>query len=172
MRYERFYIVDENIIINTTQINELFDIADTYYLSICQPAFNPKYKISHKITIAEPNSLLRYTNFVEFTTPLFSKEALINFMKVYDDSLKGWGIDYLYIWANGIDKKNRYAIIDKIICIKPIDNKQSSLINSVAYQAKIWYDYSMKLGAPYDWTHRTYDILPLTIVNNNTLPVG
>ena len=164
MNYDRFYIVDDDIIMNTDQINELFDISKQYNLSICQPAFLPESKISHKITLVKPGNLLRYTNFVEVNTPVFSKEALKKFMKYYDDSLIGWGIDYLYIWANGMNEKNKYAIIDKITCINPHDEvkqgkRELDNIKGVENRAQIWYNYSQKIGAPYDWEHKEYNRL-------------
>jgi hypothetical protein len=158
MRFNNFYIVDDNIIINTDQINKLFDITNQYFLLISQPAFLPESNITHPITIVQPDKLLRYTNFIELTTPVFSKEGLVNFMKYYDDSLIGWGIDYLYIWANGIDKIATYAIIDKVACIKKTNTDKK---DNVAYQAKVWYDYSKKVGVPYDWEIKTYKSIPL-----------
>ncbi len=161
MKYDRFYIVDDDIIMNTEQINELFNISKQYNLSICQPAFLPESKISHKITLAQPNNILRYTNFVEVNTPVFSKDALIKLMKVYDDSLIGWGIDYLFIWANGLNETNKYAIIDKITCINPHDEvkqgkRELDNIKGSENRAMIWYNYSKKIGCPYDWPHITY----------------
>jgi hypothetical protein len=53
------------------------------------------------------NTLLDYTNFVEVNTPLFNKVALFGLMRYFDRSLIGYGIDYLYIWANGLYKKDK-----------------------------------------------------------------
>jgi len=162
MNYERFFIVDDDIIMNTNDINNLFNISKKYNLSICQPAFKEESKISHPITKVVKNSILRYTNFVEVNTPVFSKEALIKFMKYYDDSLIGWGIDYLYIWANNKDAVDKYAIIDSITCINPYDNikengqRELNKINNYQERAKIWADYAKKIGAPYEWTHIVY----------------
>ncbi len=166
MNYERFFIVDDDIIMSTDDINKLFNISKQYDLWICQPAFLPESKISHEITKIQKNNLLRYTNFVEVNTPVFSKDALIKFMKYYDDSLIGWGIDYLYIWANNKNMQNKYAIIDSIPCINPHDdikqgNRELNKINGHEKRAKIWADYAKKIGCPYDWPHITYKTIEL-----------
>ncbi len=167
MNYERIYIVDDDIIMNTNDINKLFNISKEFNLWICQPAFLPTSKISHEITLQQPGNILRYTNFVEVNTPVFSKEALIKFMKYYDDSLIGWGIDYLYIWANGKDIENKYAIIDSIPCVNPHDTikngeRELNKINNYETRAKVWFDYSNKIGCPYDWPHITYNTINAT----------
>lgn len=166
LNYDRFFIVDDDIIIKTDDINKLFDISIKYNLFICQPAFLPESKISHHITKVRNNNILRYTNFVEVNTPVFSKEALIKFMKYYDDILIGWGIDYLYIWANGRELTDKYAIIDSITCINPHDNikgdiRELNQIKNSNLRAKIWEDYANKIGADIDWIHKVYSKIPL-----------
>lgn len=103
--YDRFFIIDDDIIISVSDINKLFELSEIHKFSICQPSFNPESKISHKITVHVPKSSFRYTNFIEVNVPIFTAKALHNLMKHYDTKLIGWGIDYLYIWANGIAKK-------------------------------------------------------------------
>ena len=103
--YDRFFILDDDIIFNVNDINNMFKISREYNLDICALSFLDSGKISHDCTAHKPNILLSYTNFVEVNTPLFSRDALKNLLKVLDYNLIGWGIDYLYIYCNGIDKK-------------------------------------------------------------------
>jgi hypothetical protein len=163
IKYDRIYIVDDDIIMNTDQINELFNTSEKYDLWICQPAFLPESKYSHKITLQQ-NDLLRYTNFIELGVPLFSLEALKKFMKYYDNSLIGWGIDYLYIWANGNNVKNKYAIIDSIPCINPHDEakqgkRELNKINNYEKRAYTWKIYSTQIGCPFSWNHIIYSTI-------------
>ena len=125
--YDRFFILDDDIIFDTQDINNMFDISKKYNLDICSPTFKTdgSSKISHSITKQQNGNLLRYTNFLEVNVPLFSKDALHKFMKYYDPILIGWGIDYLYIWALGKDKKKNYALIDSISCINPHDKQKN-----------------------------------------------
>ena len=118
-KYDRFFIVDDDIIINTNDINNLFDISIKYDLWLCQPSYTLTSKISWPGTAHVPNNLLRYTNFTEVGTTVFSKYAIHKFMEHYDPILMGWGIDLFYIWVLGEDKQNKYAIIDSIQCVNP-----------------------------------------------------
>lgn len=164
--YSRVFILDDDIIISTDDINKMFEISRKYNLSICQPAFSEKSKISHQITRVNKNNILRYTNFVEVNTPLFSQYALNRTMTVYDPSLIGYGIDYLYIWANGLNHTNKYAIIDAITCINPYDDIKNNLrelnqIKNVHKRAQIWSDYAKRINAPVSFKQIEYSHIPI-----------
>jgi len=164
LNYDAFYIVDDDIIMSTNDINKLFDTLYKYRLSICQPSFTNDSKISHEITLQIPGNILRYTNFVEVNTPVFSKDALIKMMKYYDESLIGWGIDYLYIWANGINEKDKYAVIDNIRCINPKDDykkdgRELNKINNYETRHLSWYKVADRYGIPHTWENKTYSIV-------------
>ena len=161
-KYERFFILDDDIIFNVDDINKMFYLSKKYDLWICGPTFknDGNSKISHQITIQKPNNLLRYVNFIEVNVPLFNKKALDKFMKYYDPILIGWGIDYLYIWANGLKHENKYALIDAISCVNPHDNKKNNKrelnqIKNVNDRAKIWGIYKKKHNIT-EWQHKIY----------------
>tara|TARA_B110001469_G_scaffold79146_1_gene74876 strand:- start:3100 stop:3855 length:756 start_codon:yes stop_codon:yes gene_type:complete len=148
--YERFFILDDDIIINVENINEMFNISYKYKLDICAPSFTHDSKISYNITKHVNNVLLSYTNFVEVNTPLFSKISLDKLMKLLDYSLIGWGIDYLYIIANGLHKKKSYAIIHKVTCKNPHDNTKKNKIRELSniknwkHREKYWKEFAQK----------------------------
>lgn len=122
--YDNYFIIDDDILIFTKEINQLFDYLEEYQLYILQPSFKPLLsKISHPITQSIPNMILHYTNFIEVNAPLFSKEALTQCMSVYDNSLTGYGIDFLFLWKLGTEHKNKYAVIDCISCVNPHNRK-------------------------------------------------
>jgi hypothetical protein len=165
-KYDRFFITDDDIIINSNDINRLFDISREYDLSICQPSFSDDSKISHIINKNQPGNILRFTNFVEVNTPVFSKDALNKFMNIYSPELVEWGVDYLFIWSNDNKQTNKFAIIDSIICKNPHDEEKKITKREIdnvkehKNSAQIWYDYAMKIGCPYDWPHITYKTIP------------
>jgi len=119
--YDAIFVVDDDIIISGSEISRLFEIREHYNLWLLQPAFSPVGKISHPITRINPFTFIRYTNFVEVTCPLFQKDKLDDFMKIYDPILIGWGVDwwFLDLLAKGINGK--VAIVDEISCINPHD---------------------------------------------------
>jgi hypothetical protein len=157
MKYNRFYISDDDIIINTDNINKLFNISIEYDLWICQSSYTPESKISHDITARSENNILRYSNFIEVGVPIFSKDALKKFMKYYDPKLVEWGVDFLFIWANGKDIDNKYAIIDSISCTNPHDNQKNYKkreIDNIAEHKdapSIWNKYASEIGCPSYW---------------------
>ena len=56
--YERYFILDDDIIFNVDDINNMFEISEQYNLDICGPSFTRDSKLSHAITIHKPNILL------------------------------------------------------------------------------------------------------------------
>ena len=146
-QYERIFILDDDIIISTEDINKMFIISKKFNLSICGPTFKPNCKISHPKTINNPKWFMRYTNYVEVNVPLFSKEALRRLMDVFDPKLVGWGIDRLAAWANGY--KN-IALVDDVICINPHDRVKGGVREltkgdeSWAIREEIWYEVAKR----------------------------
>jgi hypothetical protein len=119
LEYDAVFIVDDDIEIGTEDINRLFDIRQSYDLWILQPAFEPHSRISHDVTARIPGALLHFTNLVEMCVPMFSRQALTRFMDRFDPELVSWGTDYFYIWVNGINFRNRYAVVDAVTCVNP-----------------------------------------------------
>lgn len=158
--YDYYFIVDDDIIISTDNINKLFKIIDLFSLYIIQPSFIPKKsQISHLITVSQPNLFMRFTNFIEVNTPVFSKFAIEKCMKIYDPILVGYGIDYLFIWFLGQNIKNKYAIIDVIKCINPIcENREINQLQSLNNRIQNWLSIVKKYNIKI-WEHRNFNKL-------------
>tara|TARA_B100001758_G_scaffold247851_1_gene267757 strand:+ start:11809 stop:13272 length:1464 start_codon:yes stop_codon:yes gene_type:complete len=150
-QYERIFILDDDIIISTQDINKMFNISEKYDLNICGPTFNPRCKISHPKTINNPKWFMRYTNYVEVNVPLFKKEALRRLMDVFDPKLVGWGIDRLAAWANGY---NKIALVDAVVCINPQDAAKGGVRELTkgdetwAIRADIWHEVADRYKVP------------------------
>lgn len=165
-QYDYFFILDDDIIFYVEDINRMFDIADMYKLDICGPSFLPSGKISWSITKHKSDVLLTYTNFVENNVACFNKKTLMKFMMVYDERLIGCGIDYLYIWINGINQDRKYAIIHSITCINPKDEskggiRELTLIEGCSNEEKIWKDFATNNNYPISFKQREYADIPL-----------
>lgn len=153
-KYDYFFVVDDDIQIKASDINELFKMAKDYKLLICAPSFSSSSKISWPHTKHKPNCLLTYTNMIEENTFLFKRSALDNYMKMYNPKIIAWGMDFLSIWANGLHKKKSYAIIHKITCTNPKDTDKkdtkrelNKAIKSVNIKAE-WEKYADSIGCP------------------------
>ena len=154
-KYDRFFILDDDIIFNVEDINKMFELSKKYNFKICGPTFKntPECKISHPVTKTQNKNQFRYTNFIEVNVPLFNREALDKLMKYYDPVLIGWGIDYLFIWANGINSKDSFALVDSVTCINPQDSKKGGKreLNNIPEannRANVYSKFAKKLGIP------------------------
>jgi hypothetical protein len=166
-KYDYFFILDDDIIFKVDDINKMFNIAKQYNLSICGPSFSHESKISHNITKNKPGVALTYTNFIEVNVPLFNYDSLFKLMNVYDNSLIGWGIDYLYIYACGEFINDSYAIIHSVVCVNPQDklkkNKQRelSLIDGFEKRSQTWNKYAESKGYKSSYTKIEYGSIML-----------
>lgn len=160
-QYDRFFIVDDDIIMTPDQINQMFDFARQYNLDICGPSFTSQSKISHQINRHNPNLIMAYTNFIEVNAMLFSKPALDQLMVNLNPRLIGWGIDYLAIWTNGLMLKNNYAINHLVAVTNPTDlmkggTRELNLIASCNRRAQIWRETANEIGCPVNFPLKEY----------------
>ena len=120
--YDRIFFLDDDIIITTEDINKMFQLSLECDLKICQPSFALGSEIGWSINTSNPNLFLKYTNFVENNSCLMTKDSINKFMKMYDPKLVSFGVDYIYMVANGVEdiiNLKKFAIIDSIQCINP-----------------------------------------------------
>lgn len=124
--YSAVFVLDDDLKISAASISKLFVLRETLDLWVVQPAFDRRGKLSFPITRAQPWCLLRYTNFVEVTCPLFEASRLEAFMRVYDPILVGWGADLWFseFFADGAALR-KIAVVDSITCINPRDGSKS-----------------------------------------------
>ncbi|MDA8329101.1 MAG: DUF707 domain-containing protein [Betaproteobacteria bacterium] len=114
--YDQIWLPDDDIMTSWADINRLFAICRRHELDLAQPALLMNGNISHQVTVHNPVFSLRYTNFVEVMCPLFSREGLQICHPVFNGSISGWGLDY--IWPHllgGVSSK--VAIIDDVIVV-------------------------------------------------------
>ena len=124
--YESILVLDDDIIINCSQLNHLFKIMEKSGLDLLQPAYDRRGKISHKITEYNPFTSMRLTNFIEVGVPLFSKRALKLFMNKFDPRLNCCGVDW---WFCHETQKEfgiyTIGITDVVICLNPHDQDKA-----------------------------------------------
>jgi hypothetical protein len=109
-RYDFIWTPDDDVVIDTSQVNRLFQIASDFQLPICQPAI-ARGEASYLALRQHPDVLLRYTRFVEVMCPLFSRDALQAVRRTFRETLSGWGIDWA--WTRLVNAR-RIAVIDAV----------------------------------------------------------
>lgn len=164
--YKYLFVLDDDIIMDTSKINQMFDFSKNHdEITVCQPCFTKDSKISHGVT-KQHNTRFRYTNFVEVNTPLFKKHGVETLNKYYDESLIGWGVDWLYLWA--INNKQppgaacrHFAVNDQVCCVnpkeknKPGGTRELMILKHAASRRKTWEQYMRKIGLRKTWKGRT-----------------
>ena len=133
-QYSYIWVCDDDIQMAAAQINEAFTIAELCQFWIAQPAYLPEGKNSYTHAIHEGCKFdYKIVNYVETGAPIFRQDKLAEFLKVYDGSLTGYGIDYWYMNFFGANKLGfirnlfrtnelgRFAVIDKVQVFNPHD---------------------------------------------------
>jgi hypothetical protein len=112
--YEYVWFPDPDIEIKGQSINLLFSAMKLFDLDLAQPSLSLDSYTSHPITLSAPESILRYTTFVEMMQPCFSQHALDLCAPTFDANHYMWGIDHVWAKLLGYPLK-KIAILDKII---------------------------------------------------------
>lgn len=123
-RYEYFFLPDDDIQMDASNINALFEAMRHYRLKIAQPALCHSY-YSWPHTLKNRYCRLRYTNFVEMMLPCFSREALKKVLFTFNKNGTGWGTEAHWHRLIGNGEKDM-AIIDEITAVhtRPIQTKR------------------------------------------------
>ncbi|MFC9432253.1 hypothetical protein [Nocardia sp. NPDC057030] len=110
--YDYVWLPDDDLATDTYTINELFEYAAQYRLSLAQPALTEDSFYTHEITLVDRRFELRYTNFVEIMAPCFSREFLARCLPTFDATQTGWGLDFH--WPRFAPDTSSIAIVDAV----------------------------------------------------------
>lgn len=117
-KYEHFFIPDDDILMDSQNINNLFMLMRGYNLQIAQPGLSDSY-YTYPHTLRNKLSVLHYTSFVEMMLPCFSKNALRKVLHTFNANESGWGTEWH--WPILIDSNQKdMAVID---CLKAIHTR-------------------------------------------------
>lgn len=111
-QYDYFFLPDDDILMEASTINKLFDSMRRYHLKIAQPALTMSY-YSWPHTLKDKYCKLRYTNFIEMMVPCFSKEALGKVLFTFNENETGWGTEAHWPLLINAEQKD-IAIIDEV----------------------------------------------------------
>lgn len=111
-KYEYFFLLDDDIVISTEDVNRFFAMMREYQLKIAQPSLVMSY-YTYKHTVFHPFYILRYTNFVEMMMPCFSRDALKAVLPTFEQKVRWCGIEMHWPILIGSSHKDM-AIVDAI----------------------------------------------------------
>jgi len=116
LRYDYFFMPDEDIDISCGDINKMFDKARTMNFDLCCPSIEKSETSfpSWELFVNKPDVDVALVNFIEVMCPVFSSNALKKCLDTFKKSQSGWGLDL--VWPKLIgDNGNNMAVIHSII---------------------------------------------------------
>lgn len=117
--YDAVFVVDDDIELDTRQINALFDIMCRFDLQMAAPAYTSDSQTSWPTTVHKPGSFLRFTNFVEVGVTILSRAALATVASTLDASTTGYGLDFAWAHLVGHETGREIAVLDAVQCRHP-----------------------------------------------------
>lgn len=109
-RAPRIWLPDDDLEAGPETVARLFALAEAHDLALAQPALTPDSAFSHAITLRNPFTRLRRTNFVELMAPLLTPELLRASLPDMKDRPAAKGLDF--VWAGRVADPRRVAIVD------------------------------------------------------------
>lgn len=152
-KYEYFFLLDDDIVISTEDVNRLFSMMREYQLKIAQPSLVMSY-YTYKHTAFHPFYILRYTNFVEMMMPCFSRDALKAVLPTFEQKIRWCGIEMHWPVLVGLNHKDM-AIVDAVSAkhTRPVQSWNSlSQLQQENYLKKHNLSWSIEMygGLPLD----------------------
>lgn len=152
-KYEYFFLLDDDIVISTEDVNRLFSMMREYQLKIAQPSLVMSY-YTYKHTAFHPFYILRYTNFVEMMMPCFSRDSLKAVLPTFEQKIRWCGIEMHWQVLVGSNHKDM-AIVDAVSAkhTRPVQSWNSlSQLQQENYLKKHNLSWSIEMygGLPLD----------------------
>jgi hypothetical protein len=152
-RYDYVWLPDDDVLISQHHINLMFETMRQHDLALAQPSLTPRSFFSWLITLQNPMTRLRWTNFVELMIPCFQSGLLQQCLPTFEGYISGWGLDWVWPKMAGVEK-HRVAILDRISAThtRPIGGPNYGLFAGLPYTATDEMGHVLK----------KYDIDPVT----------
>lgn len=150
-KYDAVWMPDDDLLADADTINRMFAFFEAFNLDLAQPALSMDSYFSHPSLLQTPNSIIRYTNFIEVMAPIFSKAALQNLKTTFGQSASGWGLDTLWPLLLNNDNKRGVAVLDAVTVVhtRPVggelykNNPELSPARDSEKLAKIYPQYNL-----------------------------
>jgi len=105
-QYDYIWFPDDDILIDGSSTNKMFEMAKKYDLRVCQPALTPDSYFSFLELVCVKNMKLRYTAFIEVMAPCLHKDVIAEISDLFLESPSGFGLDMIWgrLKSSGIYK--------------------------------------------------------------------
>jgi len=113
-QYDYVWVADDDMFMSAKDINRMFEMMVEYKIDLGQPSMDINGMHYVHILVNDPEYILRYTNYVECSAPIFTKKSLKKIVHTFADTLTGHSWDNII--SHMIYKKgeNNVAVFDEI----------------------------------------------------------
>ncbi|MGB3006853.1 MAG: DUF707 domain-containing protein [Chitinophagaceae bacterium] len=113
-KYDYFYFLDDDINIETAEINKMFSLSSLFDISISQASLSKDSFCSWPMFKHHSNSFCRFVGQIEVMAPLFGKDALKLCLPSFISNRSSWGIDSVWSKILGYPKE-KLIVFDSVI---------------------------------------------------------
>jgi hypothetical protein len=109
--YDYILLPDDDLMMATADVSQLFDICRAYRLQAAHPALSANSYFSHLTALRNSATRLRFTNFIELMAPCLSAPMLAATIGHFGKTVSGWGLERAWAQRAG---QTGMAIIDEV----------------------------------------------------------
>jgi len=95
-QYDYFYFLDDDIEIDTLEINQMFLLSRAFESWISQASLSKNSYCSWPMFKQKSNSFCRFVGQIEVMSPLFHKDALQKCLESFTGNRSSWGVDAVW----------------------------------------------------------------------------
>lgn len=114
--YDYFWLPDDDIACTGTDVNKIFRNMADQNIRVGQPSLTLDSYFTHFLLLHCPTFKLRYSNFIEVMVPCLRSDILREILPQFEDSMSGFGLDYVWCRLPGVGKYGAAIFDDIQVC--------------------------------------------------------
>lgn len=146
-QYKYFYFLDDDIKIDTEQINKMFALSAVFDSWISQASLSQNSFCSWRMFKQQPDSFCRFVGQIEVMAPLFNAASLEKCLPSFTGNKSSWGVDS--VWSKILDyPENKLIVFDAVMMehTKPVGGGE--LYQKIGIDPQTdWKNITDKFGA-------------------------
>jgi len=159
-RYDYVWLPDDDIACRARDIERMFSAMGRHDLLLGQPSLSSRSHFSWCITLRNPMTRMRWTNFVETMVPCFHRDLLARCLPMLAPYISGWGLDWAWPKQAGLETR-RVAVIDEV-CVthtRPVGGPNHRFLEERGLTAYDEMAHALRTYGIEDRTTRIVEIL-------------
>lgn len=167
-KYKRFYFLDDDIDINTKDINKLFLASANFDSWICQASLSRDSYCSWPMFKQKQGSYCRFVGQIEVMAPLFNQDALIKCLPSFIANKSSWGVDSVWSKILGYPQ-DKLIVFDTIVMRHTLPVGGGELYKKIGVDPHTDWNSIVSLYNAKPHNYKEYGRLQLVNKSNNSL---